>query len=87
MLSCRAWANLPPELVCCSADRLDDLKCYASAQGTCLTWRSALTPPLSSLLVDHNNDPAKRYITTAIKRRTTVPSILTRRSFRLNPIP
>ncbi|XP_048567245.1 uncharacterized protein LOC125547425 [Triticum urartu] len=82
-----SWADLPPELVCRIADGLDDLKCYASARGTCPTWRSALTPPSPSLLVDHGDDPIKRYITTAIKRRTTAASILTRRSFGLNLIP
>ncbi|XBI23148.1 hypothetical protein VPH35_064080 [Triticum aestivum] len=87
MLSYRAWADLPPELVCRIADGLDDLKCYASARGTCPTWRSALTPPSPSLLMDHSDDPAKCCITTTIKRRTTVASILMCRSFGLNPIP
>ncbi|VAH86685.1 unnamed protein product [Triticum turgidum subsp. durum] len=64
MLSCRALADLPPELVCRIADELDDLKCYASAQRTFQIWRSALTLPSPSLLVDHNDDPAKRCITT-----------------------
>ncbi|XP_037417132.1 uncharacterized protein LOC119280363 [Triticum dicoccoides] len=79
--------DLPPELVCCIADGLDDLKCYASAHGTCPIWRSTLTPPSPSLLLDHNDDPAKRCITTAIKHHTDVASILTLSSSELNNIP
>ncbi|XBI23150.1 hypothetical protein VPH35_064082 [Triticum aestivum] len=80
-----SWADLPPELVCRIADGLDDLKCYASARGTCPTWRSALTPPSPPLLVDHGDDPTKRYITTVIKRRKLCPAAC--RSFNLTTIP
>ncbi|KAI4988025.1 hypothetical protein ZWY2020_029655 [Hordeum vulgare] len=81
------WADLPPELVCNIADALDNLKCYGSARGACTTWRFALAPPLPSLLVDHDDDPAKRHTAAAIERRTTATSILARRSFELNAIP
>ena len=72
MLSYRAWADLPPELVCRIADGLDDLKCYASARGTYLRWRFAPMPPFSSLLMDHSDDPAKRCTSAPIKHRTTI---------------
>ncbi|VAH86684.1 hypothetical protein VPH35_057005 [Triticum aestivum] len=52
----RRWAFLDPI-------RLDD-----GDYRTFPIWRSMLTPPSPSLLVDHNDDPAKRCITTTIKR-------------------
>ncbi|XBI69383.1 hypothetical protein VPH35_048456 [Triticum aestivum] len=75
-----SWADLPPELVCRIADGLDDLKCYASARGTCSTWRSALTPPSPSLLVDHGDDPIKRKLCPSACHSfnlTTIPSVRT----------
>ncbi|XBH83376.1 hypothetical protein VPH35_071806 [Triticum aestivum] len=87
MPPCPPWADLPPELVCRIADGLDELKWYASARGTCTTWRGTLAAPSPCLLIDHGDDPAKRCTTTAIKRRTTATSILARRSFELKAIP
>ncbi|KAM3336670.1 hypothetical protein ACQJBY_030601 [Aegilops geniculata] len=85
MLSCRTWADLPPELVCHIADGLVDLKCYASARGTYLIWCFMLMPPFSSLLVDHNDDPAKRCTTAAVKRRTPIALTLTHQAHH-NPL-
>ncbi|CAO2177158.1 unnamed protein product [Urochloa humidicola] len=44
------WADLHPDLLIHIADRLDDLKCYASARGACASWRRALAPPCPALL-------------------------------------
>ncbi|KAL6652555.1 hypothetical protein ACP70R_011480 [Stipagrostis hirtigluma subsp. patula] len=45
------WADLPPELLSCVADRLHAAAPYVAARAVCAAWRSALPPPSPSLLV------------------------------------
>ncbi|CAO2170203.1 unnamed protein product [Urochloa humidicola] len=46
----RLWANLHPDLLVHIADRIHDVKGYASARGACTSWRRALAPPFPALL-------------------------------------
>ncbi|KAI5014701.1 hypothetical protein ZWY2020_056091 [Hordeum vulgare] len=63
----RPWADLHPELLVSIADGLS-LKHYVAIRCACPAWRSALPPPLPSLLVFA--DGQRAYALSFVMRRS-----------------